>query len=257
MDEPQSQPTEHAAAKAIPADGISVSGWFSFYGGFVGLALACVAVMVSADGVSFQTWLEQFLPTLTAAAPAIKLLCLGLYLTFCCTFLPLPTGWIIAAVATREVAVGGGLWTTVMFVAMAGAIGSTIANLNDYHIMTWMLRNDRIGQVRQTQTYKAAIRWFRKSPFMLVMVFNIIPIPVDVVRPLAATHRYPRMPFAAANFLGRGIRYGLIAFVTYRWNLGWIAPAGLLALAGVLGSIRVIPAILTRLGVSRRERIKT
>jgi len=90
---------------------------------------------------------------------------------------------------------------------------------------------------------------------MLVLIFNIIPIPVDAVRVLATTGRYSRLPFAAANFLGRSIRYGLIAFVIYKWNLGWIGPVALLALAAVLGSIRVVPVMLAKL-TGRNERIE-
>ena len=244
-----------AAALAVPADSISVRRWFVFYGVTLAIAIAWLCVLIVDQGASWQAWRDEFLPTLAGAGPALKLVGFGIFLTFCCTFLPLPTGWIVATVATREAAVGDGPWTTMLLVAAAGAIGSTIANLHDYHLITWMLRSDRVGSVRTTRTYRAAIRWFRRSPFMLVAVFNIIPIPIDVVRMLAATHRYPRLVFAWANFLGRFVRYAVIAYVTYTWNLGWIAPLALLALAAMLGAMRVIPAIFARPS-SEDERIR-
>ena len=132
-------------------------------------------------------------------------------------------------------------------VAIVGAIGSTIANLNDYHLFTWMLRHRHVAKVRDTRAHRAGVRWFAACPFWLLVVFNIVPIPVDMVRMLATTYRYPRRQFAAANFLGRFVRYGVIALVTYRWNLGWVAVVALLAMAVMLGAVRVVPAALRKL----------
>ena len=72
---------------------------------------------------------------------------------------------------------------------------------------------------------------------------RIIPIPVDVVRMLATTYRYGRAPFAAANFVGRFLRYAVIAAVTYALADGgkW-AVAALLALAVVLALGKLAPA---------------
>ena len=67
------------------------------------------------------------------------------------------------------------------------------------------------------------------------MFFNVVPIPVDVSRPLAVSHGYPRLRFAAANFLGRFLRYLVIASVTYLFKeKGWMVTVGLLALATVM-----------------------
>jgi len=188
------------------------------------LVVSCKAftLAVRADSVdslgpaagSFDSW-AQF----KSSPPEVKLLTFGIYVSFCCTFLPLPANWIVAVVATRTLAVGTGLWDTVLLVGLVGAIASTVANLNDYHLFTWMLRHHKVAKVRYTRIYKIAARWFDKSPFFLVTVFNLLPIPVDVVRMLAATHRYPRVPFAAANFVGRFIRYGAIAYLVYSFEL--------------------------------------
>jgi membrane protein YqaA with SNARE-associated domain len=177
----------------------------------------------------------------------VKLIFFGSYLSLCTTFLPLPTGWIVAAVATREAAVGSNAWTTTLLVATVGAIGSTIANLNDYHLFTWMLRSHRVAKIRHTKLYEKSAMWFSRSPFFLLVVFNIVPIPVDVVRILATTYRYPRGPFAAANFIGRFLRYAVIAFVTYWWNLGYVAVLALLALAVVLAAVKAIPYLYRKI----------
>jgi membrane protein YqaA with SNARE-associated domain len=196
-------------------DGISVVRWFAFYAVMLAMVGAWLGILLLGPAAgSFDSW-AQF----KSSPPEVKLLTFGIYISFCCTFLFLPANWIVAVVATRTLAVGTGLWDTVLLVGLVGATASTIANLNDYHLFTWMLRHHRVAKVRHTRIYKIAARWFDKSPFFLVAVFNILPIPVDVVRMLAATHRYPRVPFAAANFVGRLIRYGAIAYLVYYFEL--------------------------------------
>jgi len=220
-------------------DQVSVSRWFIFFAVAMVFAVVPLVVLISREQWTWQDWLHHPGDTLAATGVAIKLLGFGVYLSVSTTFLPLPTGWIVAAVATQEAAVGDNVWTTTLMVALVGAVASTIANLNDYHLMTWMLRNHRIAKVRRLGIYKKAAVWFARSPFFLTVAFNVLPIPVDVVRFLAICYRYPRRKFAPANFIGRFIRYAIIAFVTYWWKLGWIAPAALLAMSVVLGLGRV------------------
>lgn len=242
-----------------PPDGISLRRWFGTYALLLGVSCLALGLLIGREQWTWSRWTDAPAQAFRATSPAVKLLGFGIYLTFCCTFLPLPTGWIVAAVATRQAAVTGGLdapsWaialTTAALVGLVGGAGSTVANLNDYHLLTWMLRSRRIAAVRRTRAYRAGARWFGRTPFFLLVVFNLIPIPVDVIRMLATTYRYPRLPFAAANLIGRFLRYGIIAFATYYWNLGWIAVAALLGLAVILGASRLLPRLSGRGDESR------
>ena len=235
-----------AAGPIATADGISVGRWFLGYG--LGLGVAVVALAIMLRG---QQWTWTWRPAeigeqLRLMSPGVKLLVFGVYVSMCCTFLPMPTNAIVAAVATREAAVTGELSTTVLAVAVVGAAASTVANLNDYHLFTLALRHRHIGRVRHTRLYDVSARWLAKSPFAILVLFNIIPIPVDVIRMLAVTYRYPRGPFAAANFAGRLVRYAAIAFLTFHWNLGWVAVVVLLGLAAALVLARAAPAAVKR-----------
>jgi membrane protein DedA with SNARE-associated domain len=101
--------------------------------------------------------------------------------------------------------------------------------------------------------YKSAVGWFERAPFALLFIFNLLPIPIDVARMLAATHRYSRWPFAAANFLGRFIRYGIIAWVTYSLaDKGYIAVIVLLGLAFVMALGRLAMGIIRRTTNTRK-----
>ncbi len=224
-------------------DDVTVRHWLGFYALLLLATSATLLWCILRQGWSLSAWLEHPAETFARTGPTVKLLGMGVYMSICSAFLPLPTGWLVAGVATRQAAVMGNLWATVAVVALVGAVGSTLANLNEYHLLTWMLRHRHVGKVRATRTYQAAARWFNKGPFFLLVLFNIIPIPIDVVRMVATTARYPRRPFAVANFIGRFIRYGVIAFVTYYWNLGWIAVVALLVLAAGLGAFRLGPTV--------------
>ncbi|MFW6065389.1 MAG: hypothetical protein ACOC9S_01085 [Planctomycetota bacterium] len=236
-------------------DDVSIRHWVAVYTAYFLLLAVPLVVLIIQEGRSWYDWTNNTADTFRASTDAAKLLGLAMYLSVCCTFLPLPAIWIVSAVATQKFAVTGDVWTTTLIVATVAAFASMMANLNDYHIFTWMLRHRRIAAVRNTRGYRRAAKWFFRSPFMILVVFNIIPIPVDVVRMLATSSRYPRLPFAAANFIGRFARYGLVAFVTYELaEYGWVATIGLLALAVTLGLGRVVLSAARRL--KRREAVE-
>ena len=212
-------PTEILEKVAVLPDGsdqLSVRRWLLLYAAWLGALVVPAAILLSdLPG----EWRALFLRPADFTAPSeqvLKLLIFAAYVSVSCTFLPLPTGWIAAALATRAVALSQNVWITTALVASFGAAGSTVANLHDYHVFTWMLRHRGIARVRTTKLHLRAARWFRGQPFALLVAFNILPIPIDVVRMLSATCRYPLRRFAAANFVGRWIRYAVLAFVTFQ-----------------------------------------
>ncbi|HDZ21163.1 hypothetical protein LCGC14_0093920 [marine sediment metagenome] len=258
MDESSRQVVDVAVADPSLPDGIRLRRWLAAYGVFLAAAGAWLAILVVAQTSSWQQWAEQFVGTFSAMSATAKLLAFAIYMSLCCTFLPMPTGWIVSALALPGVAVGPNIWTTTLLIAAVGGAGSTIANLNDYHLFTWVLRSRRVARVRSSRLYHSASRWFTKAPFALLVIFNILPIPVDVVRILATTHRYPRAPFAAANFIGRFIRYAVIAAATYLLGSdGWIAAAALLAVAALLGIERGATALIRTMRRRRAQEISS
>ncbi len=247
---------ESPAAPQHPPDSVSVGRWFAFYALCLVCAGVALAVLISRQEWSWSAWRADFRGQLEATSPAIKLIIFAVYISLCCTFLPMPANWVVAAIAMQDTAVCPGAAATTLVVAVVGGVASSIANLNDYHLFTLLLRHRKVARVRNTRLYGASARWFAKSPFTILVIFNIIPIPVDVIRMLATTYRYPRPRFALANFIGRFIRYGVIAYVTYRLGKqGWVAPVALLALAAVLVAARIISSALKKLRARRAARL--
>jgi membrane protein YqaA with SNARE-associated domain len=233
MEESSTERANPGTEAALAPDRLSVRRWLT---GYVVYLLALTVPAAVLLGQLGDRWREPFTnPRQFFTAPAhfaLKLLVYAIYVSISCTMIPLPTGWLVAALATRDVALSASGWTTTIVVASIGAAASMIANLHDYYVFTWILRYKSVARVRETKMYQKAEQWFARRPFTLLVAFNVLPIPIDVVRMLAATGRYPRRPFAAANFVGRWIRYAGIAAVTFHMGRrGWWMVVALLVLA--------------------------
>lgn len=166
------------------------------------------------------------------------------YMSLCCTFFPAPTAWIILLMASPIVSMFDTGITTTLAVAAIGAAGTAIANLNEYHIFTFLLRYGKVHRVRQTRLFGTAKRWFSASPFALMALFSFLPVPVDLVRWLAISCRYSRLRYAGANFLGRFFRYGLLAGAATFLAIGWGGILGIQITLAALVIIRYLPRLV-------------
>ena len=249
MERSSTEILDRTIALEVGPDRLSIRRWLLAYAAWLA-ALILPALILLGDLPG--DWRAVFLRPGEFTAPSeqiLKLLIFATYVSLACTFLPLPTGWLVAALATRDVALSESLWVTTALVASFGAVGSTVANLHDYHVFTWMLRHHKIARVRRAKLHQRASRWFARQPFALLVVFNILPIPIDFVRMLSATCRYPLRPFAAANLIGRWVRYAVLALVTFKLGpRGGIAVIALLVAAVALGLIRFLRQLLRRGG---------
>ena len=220
---------------------INLRGWFIFFIFYMMLLATVVLAGLWLAGTGSPKW-----GTALWVVGGIMF-----YLSLCCSFFPLPTTWLILAVGSSaalaeligptyaqafEKALSG--WQVVVVVALLGGLATTLANLNEYHVFTFLLRYKNIGKVRQTRLHEWAGRCFAKGPFLLLATFCFVPVPVDVVRWLAITQRYPRGRFFWANIVGRGSRYALMALFSSALGLG-------------LWSILLIQAVLVLIAAKR------
>ena len=235
---------------------INLRAWFA---GFVGYMMA-LAVVVFLGIYLIQKGNIEWGTALWVIAGMM------FYLSLCCTFCPLPTTWLILAVGSggalsqligpesaeaMNSIIGG--WSKVAVVAVLGGLATTMANLNEYHVFTFLLRYRHVSKVRHTRLYAWAGRWYNKEPFLLLTCFCFIPIPVDVVRWLAISHCYPRAKFLAANMLGRGTRYALMAIFSNAMGLGlWT----ILLIQAVLVLIAA-KRVLTKMWKKKKETART
>ncbi|KPK48658.1 MAG: hypothetical protein AMK72_06375 [Planctomycetes bacterium SM23_25] len=174
------------------------------------------------------------------------------YLSLACTFLPLPTAWIVIwAAAPTE---GGGLGLDPWLVATIGAAGTAIANLHDYYLVTFLYRYKPVRRIRTKGWYKRVAAWYNRAPFSALAAASFLPIPVDFVRLLAISEGYNRAKFALGSLVGRWPRYLLLAILADAFKLGWQWVVGVLGATVVLGLWRGLPPIVRKIADRVRER---
>jgi len=162
------------------------------------------------------------------------------YYSVCCSFFPGPTG---AIMVWLNVPPAGSALDPVV-VTLVAAIGTTIANLFDYHMIQFLMGYNLVGKLRKTTLYTVAERWFNRHPLLTIALWNLVPLPIDIARWLACMRGYPRYLFMLGSFLGRWPRYLAIAFgvrlISRWWLLDEQIVKWLLLLTAVAGVTRAV-----------------
>lgn len=203
-----------------------VLAWRPWAGAFTVFLLAVAALLLVSRGAPGPSAIETSTLVL-------------LYTSVACTFLPLPTAWIILW-AARTV----DPWA----VALVATLGTCIANVHDYYIVNALCRLGRVRQARQSRLHEDAVRWFHRAPFLTLVVASFAPIPIDVVRLLAVSTDYPRRRYVAATFVGRFPRYLLLAALSWQLQLSNRVILYVLLGTVLLGLIKAAQKVRERLG---------
>jgi membrane protein YqaA with SNARE-associated domain len=193
--------------------------------GWAALALWALERSSAGSDVALRVWL-------------LALACF--YLSLCNSLIPLPTAWIVLLAGAPEYALVPTPGLRVLFVGGLLGAATAVANLNEYHLAAYILRFGLGRRIRRTRLYGWAARWFDRSPFQILLLVALVPIPVDAVRWLAIVRGYARWRFGLAYFVGRGARYVLLALCSTALALG---PRAIVLLQVAL----VVGALLLRL----------
>jgi len=199
--------------------------------------------------VNFRAWFYPFVVGFAAlvllakqpagrygSLPALSLLLA--YMSLACTFWPWPTAWLVMLSAVPD-----GLGLDPLLVATVCAVGTCVANLHDYYLVTFLYRYRPVRRIRRTRLYEKAALWFDRAPFATLTAASFLPMPIDAVRLLAISQGYPRWRFVAASAAGRWPRYLLLAVFAERFNLGWQWILAILGATVVLGLWRGVPRL--------------
>ena len=160
---------------------------------------------------------------------SLELLFLLVYMTFACTFFPLPTPPIIMDY--------GGRFNPIL-VAIVGAIGTCMAGLIDYTVITYVLKYEKIAKLKQTKTYKYCAWLYNKIAFISLVIAGFTPIPFEPFRFLAGATKYNRGKYVLALFIGRAPRYYLLAKLQRMFHIPRSILIGSILFILVIGLIR-------------------
>ena len=215
------------------------------------------------EPIRFRAWFYPFVALLAVLA-AVKTLYPGTsaallaayfaYMSICCTFCPLPTTPVVLWMAAP--AAGGGLGLDPLLVAVVGALGTAVANLHDYYLLTFLYRYRPVARVRTSGLYRRFAAWYNRAPLATLAAASFLPIPVDFVRLLAISEGYSRVRFALGSLVGRWPRYLLLAYLAERFDLGWQWVLGIGGATVVLGLWRGVPALVRKLKDLKRANLR-
>ena len=128
-----------------------------------------------------------------------------LFMSIATSFVPIPDFPVILNLA------GSGLHPA-WLIALVGGLGTCVAGLIDYWVVTQFRRLGRVERLLEHRRYRAAEFYFRKVAFLSIVASGfLVFIPFDPFKLLAATARYDKFKYVAAIFIGRAPRYYLTA----------------------------------------------
>ena len=118
-----------------------------------------------------------------------------------------------------------------IWIALVATVASCITSFADYAMVEAAMKHPRIGGVRNTRLFRWAVRWMKRWPFAIVVVFSLTPLPITVIRILAPASSYPIARYIVAQAIGRFPRFLLLAWLGNRFHFpSWV----LIAMFGAL-----------------------
>jgi membrane protein YqaA with SNARE-associated domain len=166
---------------------------------------AAVVRIFFLHGPGFLSTLKSFsVPGSQPPAAGSVLFGFFLYMCAACQFFPIPT--------LPSIAFAAKVFHPVL-IAFVGALGTCVANLNDYAIVGWLFRHHKVRKIRDINTYKKLLDFFDRYAFLTLSAASFLPIPIDVIRLLAISRAYSYWKYLLAAFTGRFPRYLIIAYV--------------------------------------------
>jgi uncharacterized membrane protein YdjX (TVP38/TMEM64 family) len=112
---------------------------------------------------------------------------------------------------TMTVAIFLGKSYSPLLVAAVGAAGSAIASVIIYYLLTGLSKRKRMRRIKDNRLARSLRALTRRSPFLSLALFNLIPLPIEPARFSAILNRYSIARYVTAISLGRFARYFLLA----------------------------------------------
>lgn len=117
----------------------------------------------------------------------------------------------------------------------------------DYIVLTPVLKSRYLLRFKRQRFFRKSVVYFKKAPFLTLMVFAVSPVPFWPARIMGIVTRYPFMKYALAVILGRIPRYSLLALGGMALNIpDWV----ILLIFLVMFSLPFLPKII---GMIRRK----
>ncbi len=127
------------------------------------------------------------------------------YMSVACTLIPLPTPpYVIALGKAFDPSI----------VALAGAVGNSIAAFAEYHFLLWFFSKIELQQrVETNRIFRRFSSYFHRAAFVCLVFTGFAPIPFEPFRFAAILTQYNLSLYLLAVLLGRFPRYYFMALI--------------------------------------------
>ncbi|MBN1114432.1 MAG: VTT domain-containing protein [Oligoflexia bacterium] len=116
-------------------------------------------------------------------------------------------------------------------IAFYGSLGAAISAFIDYYIVAKAFNHKKIAPLKEKNAFKKGVKYFKKMPFITVLLFStgIIPVfyPIRILVPVSG---YSMARYLFGIFLGRAIRFTALALFGYMLQL----PTWVIVIIGVI-----------------------
>jgi len=108
-----------------------------------------------------------------------------------------------------------------LLVALLGGISTCWVEFFNYKILGLITNIRQVQAIIQKHWYLKAEGWFKKAPFLSLVISGFTPIPYAPFRVFAVTSKYPLTKYLLAVFVGRTPRYYILAWAGDVIKLSW------------------------------------
>lgn len=100
-----------------------------------------------------------------------------------------------------------------VWIALAATAGSIIASFADYALVGAAMRHSAFSGTRNSRLFQWALKWMKRWPFAIIVLFSFTPLPISVIRILAPASDYPVSRYVLAQIVGRFPRFFILAMI--------------------------------------------
>ena len=100
-----------------------------------------------------------------------------------------------------------------LWIAIAATIGSIIASFSDYAMVSAAMKHRALAGTRSSKLFQWAMRWMKRYPFAIIVLFSFTPLPISIIRILAPASEYPVRRYVVAQIVGRLPRFYILAWI--------------------------------------------
>jgi membrane protein YqaA with SNARE-associated domain len=104
--------------------------------------------------------------------------------------------------------------TVALVAGLGSAIGETTGYAAGYASLALLSPRER-----NDTWYQRIFRWMGNHPFLTIFLLDAIPnLLGDIAGLIAGRNKYPYLKFLLASFLGKTVRFGLSAYLGFRFG---------------------------------------